>query len=133
MKLIIEMNVHELSRAISTGTLAALVEDIKSHEDQVRNGAKPAPVAEPKPKPAPVAEPKPKPAPKQKDTPPREDPAGGKITDTQIRTKFVELSRKGKKKELKALLDELGAAKVSDITPEQYELVWAVLEAISNG
>lgn len=120
MKFIIEMNVHELSRSISAGTLEALAEDIKSHEDQVRNGAKPAPVAEPKPKPAP----------KQKDAPPGEDPAGGKITDTQIRTKFVELSRKGKKKELKALLDELGAAKVSDITPEQYELVWAVLEAI---
>ncbi len=120
MKFIVEMNVHELSRSISTGTLAALVEDIKSHEDQVRNGAKPAPVAEPKPKPAP----------KQKDTPPWEDPAGEKITDTQIRAKFVELSRKGKKKELKALLDKLGATKVSDITPEQYELAWAGLEAI---
>lgn len=118
MKFIVEMNVHELSRSISTGTLAALVEDIKSHEDQVRNGAKPAQVAEPKP------------APKQKDTPPREDPAGEKITDTQIRAKFVELSRKGKKKELKALLDKLGATKVSDITPEQYELAWAGLEAI---
>lgn len=118
MKFIVEMNVHELSRSISTGTLAALVEDIKSHEDQVRNGAKPAQVAEPKP------------APKQKDTPPWEDPTGEKITDTQIRAKFVELSRKGKKKELKALLDKLGATKVSDITPEQYELAWAGLEAI---
>ncbi len=123
MKFTIEMNVHELSRSIAAGTLESLVNDIKSHEDQVRSEkaaqTKPAPVAAPAPE-APIAvEPTPTPAPSEPE-----------ITEVQLRAKFVELNKKGKKKELKALLDKLGVAKVSDIQPEQYEEAWAGLEAL---
>lgn len=123
MKFTIEMSVHELSRSIAAGTLESLVNDIKSHEDQVRSEkaaqTKPAPVAAPAPE-APIAvEPTPTPAPSEPE-----------ITEVQLRAKFVELNKKGKKKELKALLDKLGVAKVSDIQPEQYEEAWAGLEAL---
>jgi hypothetical protein len=123
MKFTIEMNVHELSRSIAAGTLESLVNDIKSHEDQVRSEkaaqTKPAPVAAPAPE-APIAvEPTPTPAPSEPE-----------ITEVKLRAKFVELNKKGKKKELKALLDKLGVAKVSDIQPEQYEEAWAGLEAL---
>ena len=123
MKFTIEMNVHELSRSIAAGTLESLVNDIKSHEDQVRSEkaaqTKPTPVAAPAPE-APIAvEPTPTPAPSEPE-----------ITEVKLRAKFVELNKKGKKKELKALLDKLGVAKVSDIQPEQYEEAWAGLEAL---
>lgn len=123
MKFTIEMSVHELSRSIAAGTLESLVNDIKSHEDQVRSEkaaqTKPAPVAAPAPE-APIAvEPTPTPAPSEPE-----------ITEVQLRAKFVELNKKGKKKELKALLDKLGVAKVSDIQPDQYEDAWAGLEAL---
>lgn len=52
------------------------------------------------------------------------------ITEVDIRAKFVELSKKGKRAELKNLLSELGVSKVSDIKPEQYHEAWAKLEAI---
>lgn len=52
------------------------------------------------------------------------------ITEIDIRAKFVELSKKGKRSELKNLLSELGVSKVSDIKPEQYHEAWAKLEAI---
>lgn len=123
MKFTIEMNVHELSRSIAAGTLESLVNDIKSHEDQVRSEkaaqTKPAPVAAPAPE-APIAvEPTPTPASSEPE-----------ITEVQLRAKFVELNKKGKKKELKALLETLGVAKVSDIQPDQYEDAWAGLEAL---
>lgn len=52
------------------------------------------------------------------------------ITEIDLRAKFVELSKKGKRSELKNLLSELGVSKVSDIKPEQYHEAWAKLEAI---
>ena len=52
------------------------------------------------------------------------------ISEVEIRAKFVELSKKGKRSELKNLLSELGVSKVSDIKPEQYHEAWEKLGAI---
>jgi len=56
--------------------------------------------------------------------------ASSDISVEKLRAKFVELSKKGKKAELKKLLSELGVSKVSDIKPDQYQDVMAKLEAI---
>lgn len=122
MKFTIEMNIYELSRSIKAGTLERLVNDIKEHETEVRSGK----TGIPAPDPQPVAK---TPAPEATvvETPEKNT---SEITEVQIRAKFVELSRKGKKKELKALLSELGVEKVSDIKPEQYADAWARLEAL---
>lgn len=53
-----------------------------------------------------------------------------KIAETDVRAKFVELTKKGKKEELKSLLTEFEVAKVSDLKPEQYADVMAKLEAM---
>lgn len=129
MKFTIEMNVHELSRSIAAGTLESLVTDIKSHEDQVRNGKqlKSEPIVTPASTPAPAPQPAPETPVEEKPTPVEAAP---EITEVQLRAKFVELNKKGKKAELKTLLDGLGVAKVSDLQPEQYQAAWDGLEAI---
>ena len=68
--------------------------------------------------------------PKTKDKP--EDPKveGKEISEIEIRAKFVALSKKGKKAELKKLLTDLGVEKVSDLQPDQYEAAMKKLEAI---
>lgn len=136
MKFTIEMNIHELSRSIKAGTLETLVTDIMSHENQVRSeqtaavkdNSVPTKAVIDKPTPEATAKestpaPEPIPAPEEKKT---------EINEVQIRAKFVELSKKGKKKELKTLLGQLGVEKVSDIKPEQYQEAWAGLEALEN-
>ncbi len=52
------------------------------------------------------------------------------ISLSQIRAKFVEAAQKGKRDELKALLEEYGADNVSSLKPEVFEDVYARLEAI---
>lgn len=67
---------------------------------------------------------------KTKDKP--EDPKveGKEISEVEIRAKFVALSKKGKKAELKKLLTDFGVEKVSDLQPDQYEAAMKKLEAI---
>ena len=43
------------------------------------------------------------------------------ISEVEIRAKFVALSKKGKKAELKKLLTDFGVEKVSDLQPDQYQ------------
>ncbi len=130
MKFTIEMNIHELSRSIAAGTLEGLVNDIKDHEAEVRAGKtiqpKIQPTTQPQPEPQESIESSSEVSNSASDSKEKES----KITEVDIRAKFVELNKKGKKKELKALLDKLGVAKVSDIQPEQYEEAWAGLEAL---
>ena len=52
------------------------------------------------------------------------------ITEVEIRAKFVNVSKKGKKTELKSLLTEMGVVKVSDLQPDQYQEAMAKLGAI---
>lgn len=53
-----------------------------------------------------------------------------KISEVEIRSKFVALSKKGKKDELKALLTKMGVSKVSDLQPDQYQDAMSKLEAM---
>lgn len=56
--------------------------------------------------------------------------AAPKVTEVELRAKFVELSKKGLKSELKDLLTELRVEKVSDLKPEQFDEAMAKLEAM---
>jgi hypothetical protein len=124
MKFTIEMNVYELNHSMATGTFQALCNDVQEAEGEARKAPKAAPetktAAEPEQK-------KDTPADNKPDTPSEEKPG---ISEEEIRAKFVDLSKKGKKKELKDLLTALGVEKVSDLKPEQYQEAWTKLEAI---
>lgn len=133
MKFTIEMNIYELNRSIKSGTLEALVADVQAHEEETRR----APKAEKEVK-APAPDPEKKEEKKAPDilqwllTPTEEknEDTTPEITEVEVRAKFVELSKKGKKAELKTLLDEMGVSKVSELKPEQYAETMKRLEAI---
>lgn len=127
MKFTIEMNIYELNRSIKSGTLEALVADVQAHEEETRR----APKAEKEVK-APAPDPEKKEEKKAPDTPTEEknEDTTPEITEVEVRAKFVELSKKGKKAELKTLLDEMGVSKVSELKPEQYAEAMKRLEAI---
>ena len=61
------------------------------------------------------------------DTPKDDSP---KVTEVDLRAKFVELSKKNKKSELKELLTSFGVEKVSDLKPAQFNDAWSKLEAM---
>lgn len=127
MKFTIEMNIYELNRSIKSGTLEALVADVQAHEEETRR----APKAEKEVK-APAPDPEKKEEKKAPDTPTEEknEDTTPEITEVEVRAKFVELSKKGKKAELKTLLDEMGVSKVSELKPEQYAEAMKRLEVI---
>jgi hypothetical protein len=115
------MNIHELSRSIQAGTLESLVKDAKQHEDESRkievksdtnkNDEKVSKTEQKEPK-SDEKEPK------------------SEITEVELRSKFVELSKKGKRDELKTLLSDMGVEKVSDLKPEQFGETMDKLEAM---
>lgn len=75
------------------------------------------------PAPAPV-EPEPEPAPAPTPAEPILAPAAPAVPAHSleaVRAKLAEISRAGKAAEVKALMAELGAAKLSDIPPTQYQ------------
>jgi len=127
MKFTIEMNIYELNRSIKSGTLEALVADVQAHEEETRK----TPKVEKEVK-APAPDPEKKEEKKAPDTPTEEknEDTTPEITEVEVRAKFVELSKKGKKAELKTLLDEMGVSKVSELKPEQYAEAMKRLEAI---
>jgi len=121
MKMIIELNATEAKNSVKSGALLTMLETLadfeKETEAPVRNFVN---------------------AVKKENTPVetvskdevKTSDAPKEISEVEIRAKFVELSKKGKRSELKNLLSELGVSKVSDIKPEQYHEAWAKLEAI---
>lgn len=122
MKINIELNVYELNHSISTGSFQALCGDLQAADQEVKKT--------PKTNPATAAS-----AETEKKTPaaPKEEPdekVTAEISEVEIRAKFVELSKKGKKTELKELLTAMGVEKVSDLKPDQYPEAMAKLEAI---
>jgi len=127
MKFTIEMNVYELNRTIKSGTLGALVTDVQAFEDETRK----APNVEKKVE-APAPDPEVEAEEKAPKTPAEEknEAYTPEITEVEVRAKFMELSKKGKKAELKALLDEMGVTKVSELKPEQYAEAMKKLEEI---
>lgn len=114
MKLILEFNPTEAKNAITSGSLLNLLETAVNEETAVQKLGK---KEEPKPK----TNPEPEPAEEAEET---------KITEVEIRAKFVALSKKGKKAELKKLLTDFGVEKVSDLQPDQYQEAMSKLEAM---
>lgn len=127
MKFIIEMNVHELARSIEAGTLEALVRDVQAHEDQVRKITKPiSNVAETEEK---VTESKPKVAETEKEEfPVVEDPP--QITIEQVRAAFIAKNSKDNTPKLKAILNQFGVRKVTDLQEKDFPAVLKALEEI---
>ena len=78
----------------------------------------------------PVSESKTEPVPIAEDQTENSKTEEKEISEVEIRAKFVALSKKGKKAELKKLLTDFGVEKVSDLQPDQYQNAMAKLEAI---
>ncbi len=85
-------------------------EQVDTPVQQVDTPVQPPPPVEPEPAPTP-AEPILAPA----------APAAPTLSLEDVRAKLAEISRAGKAAEVKALMAELGAAKLSDIPPTQYQ------------
>jgi len=118
-------NPEAVSALAQTGTITVTPEEpakkrgrppkVKDAEPEqvdtpVQQGDTPAPAPEPAPAPTP-AEPILTPA----------APAAPTLSLEDVRAKLAEISRAGKAAEVKALMAELGAAKLSDIPPTQYQ------------
>lgn len=126
VKFIIEMNVHELSRSISAGTLAALAEDIKSHEDQVRNGVKYKQEKKVETKNIPKKE-----EPKKEDSTEKPETKQTALTIEDVRALFVEKNNvKGNTAKLKAILTEFEVKKVTDLEEKNFRDVMARLKEL---
>lgn len=119
-------NPEAISALAQTGTITVTPEEPakkRGRPPKVKD-AEPAdvpanPDAEvPAPAPAPV-EPEPAPAPAPVE--PLAAPAAPTLSLEDVRAKLAEISRAGKAAEVKALMAELGAAKLSDIPPTQYQ------------
>ena len=79
--------------------------------------------------PEPKEEPKKKKAAKkEKAEPEAEAPT---VTKTQLRDKGLELTKAGKSDEMKAVFEEFGASKLSQVKEEDYPAVMEKLEALS--
>ena len=76
--------------------------------------------------PAPKEEPK-KAAKKKEKKPEAETP---EVTKTDLRNKGLELTKAGKSDEMKAVFEEFGAAKLSEVKEEDYAAVMEKLEAL---
>jgi len=63
---------------------------------------------------------------------PEEKPAETKsaITFEDLRKRLAPISQSGKQSEIKALLTQFGAAKLSDVPPEKYESFLAAVEGL---
>lgn len=116
MKMIIELNAAEATNAISTGALLGMLTILAETEAETKKSAHDY-----------VSKFK-------KDTQPKQEPEASapdtNISEVEIRAKFVALSKKGKKAELKELLTDFGVEKVSDLQPDQYQEAMTKLEAI---
>jgi len=128
MKITIEMNLYELNRTITSGSLPALTQDLLALENETRSV--PGEAAKQNEKVAPVAVKTIKEAAETVETTEDKKAPEIKISEVEIRARFVELSKKGKKTELKDLLTTLGVEKVSDLKPEQYADAWERLGAL---
>lgn len=60
-------------------------------------------------------------------------PAEPRLTLEQVRAVLADKSRHGYTAEVKALLCQHGADKLSEIAPSEYETLLAEVEALSNG
>ena len=59
-----------------------------------------------------------------------EQPAAATVTLEQVRAKFSQLSQGGKKAEVKALLQQFGAAKLTDVEPAKFADLLTAAEAL---
>ena len=69
--------------------------------------------------------------PKAAETPARETPADQPSLE-EVRTVLADISRSGKTTEMKALLSEFGAAKLSDVDPSRYAELLARAKEVNN-
>lgn len=121
MKMILELNATEAKNAVASGAILGLLETLADYEKETE-----APVRElvqqfKQPTLGEVL------TQHQIEQMTSEDP---EISEVEIRAKFVALSKKGKKAELKELLTDFGVEKVSDLQPDQYQEAMTKLEAI---
>ena len=85
-----------------------IADDVKAAEPAPQSESKAEP--EPEPQPEPQPEPKPKAEPEPKPT----------ASIEAVRLKLAELVQAGKQAEVKQLLENFGATKLSDVPPERY-------------
>lgn len=126
MKMILELNATEAKNAVASGAILGLLETLADYEKETE-----APVRElvqqfKQPTLGEVL------TQHQIEQMTSEDPeiSEVEISEVEIRAKFVALSKKGKKAELKELLTDFGVEKVSDLQPDQYQEAMTKLEAI---
>jgi hypothetical protein len=134
MKFTIEMNVYELSRSITEGTLQALCRDAQAAEQDARkvNMSTPISMKETVEKKAdkPTKEAKVAPAAEEKETTEQattkqpdnmsaevEEPS---FTLEEVRAKLAALSQAGKQAQVKALIAKFGASKLTDVPKDKY-------------
>lgn len=81
----------------------------------------------------PLPEPKeePKPAKKKAAKKEKAEAEAPTVTKTQLRDKGLELTKAGKSDEMKAVFEEFGASKLSQVKEEDYPAVMEKLEALS--
>lgn len=68
--------------------------------------------------------------PKTESTPPKEEAKGPTLEE--VRTVLAEISRAGKTAEMKELLRQFDAAKLSDVCPEDYPALLKAAQEVSN-
>lgn len=68
---------------------------------------------------------------KQAEKKPEPEAEAPGITKTDLRNKGLELTKAGKSIEMKAVFEEFGAAKLSEVKEEDYAAVMEKLEALS--
>lgn len=123
MEILIKLNYAELKTVVDNGLLIELCESISKKTETVEKVEKPIKhIVE-------GMEFKEENIETPWDIPKKEEkkPAA---TEDQIRAKFVELNKSGKKAELKALLNEFGVVKVTELTADKFDEVYARLEAL---
>lgn len=101
-----------------TLTLEATPENLDKIK-QILGGEAPAPKEEPKK------------AAKKKEKKPEPKATTPEVTKTDLRNKGLELTKAGKSDEMKAVFEEFGAAKLSEVKEEDYAAVMEKLEALS--
>src|SRR5690606_6899239 len=105
---------HELASGIRE--LAAIIGAAETDIADDVKAAEPAPQSESK------VEPEPEPQPEtQSETKPKAEPEPKPTVSIEaVRLKLAELVQAGKQAEVKGLLENFGAAKLSDVPPERY-------------
>lgn len=117
--------------------LLDVIEDVRSLGDSLQAFAdamaSDEPKEEPKKKSKAKASSKPEPPKAEEPAPIETEPEKKPLTLEKVRTVLAEKSRAGYTAEVKALITQHGADKLSDVAPAEYEALLAEAEVLGNG